>query len=279
MKILFAILLVLVLVLLALMVLVFLDRRADRAEWHRLTALQPKAPRVFAEKMVTDLPEPARRYFSYVIQPGAPLYSVTVIEMTGHFSLGSKDDPRYQPIKARQVLAAPEGFVWSMKTLGGMPISGSDSGLWTRFRIFGLVPVARAGGGRDHARSAFGRYVSEALIWSPAALLPGPGVTWTAVDDDTARVTVRHKDLSQMVDVTVDAEGRPEVISFKRWTNANPEGAYRLQPFGAEMSDYREVEGYRLPFHVEAGNMFGTDEYFPFFIADVTDIRFPVGQP
>ncbi|WP_347232821.1 DUF6544 family protein, partial [Roseovarius sp. A46] len=65
---------------------------------------------------------------------------------------------------------------------------------------------------------------------------------------------------------------------FKRWTNANPEGAYRLQPFGAEVSDYREVEGYRLPFHVEAGNMFGTDEYFPFFIADITDIRFPVGQ-
>jgi hypothetical protein len=35
--------------------------------------------------------------------------------------------------------------------------------------------------------------------------------------------------------------------------------------------------GLALPFHVEAGNMFGTGDYFPFFIADVTEIRFPGG--
>jgi hypothetical protein len=111
------------------------------------------------------------------------------------------------------------------------------------------------------------------------AVLPGPGVTWTAVDDDTARVILRHGDMAQAVDVTVGADGRPEVVSFERWTNANPEKTYRLQPFGAVMSDFRTVEGYRLPFHVEAGNMFGTDDYFPFFVADVSKIRFPRGEP
>ena len=45
------------------------------------------------------------------------------------------------------------------------------------------------------------------------------------------------------------------------------------------MSDYRKVGGYRLPFHVEAGNMFGTEEYFPFFIAEVRQIRFPASPP
>lgn len=279
MKILVAILIVLVIVLLGLAVVVLVDRRADRDEWGRLAALQPDDPRVFDEEMVAGLPEPARRYFTYAIRPGAPLLPVVEIEMTGHFSLGTKDDPRYQPMEARQILAAPEGFVWAMKTAGGMPVAGSDSGLWTRFRIFVLLPVARAGGDPDHARSAFGRYVSEAVIWSPAAVLPGPGVIWTEVDDDTARVTVRRGELSQAVDVTVDAEGRPEVVSFERWTNANPEKAYRLQPFGAVVSDVREVGGYRLPFHAEAGNMFGTDDYFPFFIADVTEIRFPGARP
>jgi hypothetical protein len=39
------------------------------------------------------------------------------------------------------------------------------------------------------------------------------------------------------------------------------------------------VGGYRLPFRVEAGNMFGTADYFPFFLADVTEIRFPGSQP
>ncbi|MGC9371185.1 MAG: DUF6544 family protein [Paracoccaceae bacterium] len=256
-------------------VILLLDRRADRIEWDRLAAFQPEAPQRFDLEMVADLPEPARRYFAYSIQPGTPLLPVAVIEMTGEFSLGTKDDPRYQPMEARQILAAPHGFVWSMRTRGGMPISGSDTGQWTRFRIFGLVPVARQGGNPDHTRSAYGRYVGEAVIWAPAALLPRPGVTWEAVDEDTARVTVEHGALSQAVDVTVDAEGRPITAVFQRWSNANPDKEHRLQPFGAVMSDFREVGGYRLPFRVEAGNHYGTEDYFPFFRADVTAIRFP----
>lgn len=265
--------------LLWLAVLLVLDRRADRAEWNRLAALQPGDPRRFDPKMVAGLPEPARRFFAHGIAPGTPLLPVTVIEMTGRFSLGSRVDPRYQPMRAQQILAAPEGFVWAMHTLGGMPVSGSDAAGWTRFRIFWLIPVARLGGDRDHSRSAFGRYVAEAVIWAPAALLPGPGVSWSALDADTARVTIRHGDLEQAVDVRVDPGGRPVEVSFQRWSDANPDKTYRLQPFGAVMSDFREVGGYRLPFRVEAGNMFGTEDYFPFFLADVTAIRFPGGDP
>ncbi|RFU14741.1 hypothetical protein DZD18_00275 [Rhodobacteraceae bacterium W635] len=263
----------------ALTVLRLMDRRDDRAEWDRLAAQQPEAPGRFDPEMVADLPEPARRYFAYAIEPGAPLLPVSVIEMTGEFSLGTKDDPRYQPMEAHQILAAPEGFVWAMRTTGGMPVSGSDSGRWTRFRIFGLIPVARLGGDPDHTRSAYGRYVGEAVIWAPAALLPGPGITWDAVDEDTARVTVEHGPLSQAVDVTVDAEGRPVTAVFQRWSDANPDKEHRLQPFGATMSDFREVGGYRLPFRVEAGNHYGTEDYFAFFRADVTAIRFPGSQP
>lgn len=251
------------------------DVRALRAEWARLTALQPSAPTHFASEMVAELPAPARRYFAHAIADGTPLRTVAEIEMRGQFSLGTKEAPGYRPMRARQVLAAPEGFVWAMRTTGGLPISGSDSASWTRFRILWLIPVARLGGDPDHTRSAFGRYVAEAVIWTPAALLPGPGIAWTGVADDTARVTVRHGALSQAVDVTVDAEGRPVQVVFRRWSDANPDRRYRLQPFGATFADFREVEGFRLPFRVEAGNMFGTAEYHPFFLADVKAIRFP----
>ncbi len=275
MKIIVGIACVLLLGLLALAVLLVLDRRADRIEWNRLAALQPSDPVRFSSELVADLPEPARRYFTYTIQPGTPLFPVTEIDMSGQFSLGTKDNPAYQPMEARQILAVPEGFVWAMRTRGRMPVSGSDSGSWTRFRILWLIPVARLGGNYDHTRSAFGRHAGEAVIWSPAALLPAPGISWEAIDADTARVIVTHGDLSQAIDITVDSEGRPIVASFQRWSDANPEKTHRLQPFGATMSDFRDVGGYRLPFHVEAGNMFGTQDYFPFFIADVRDIRFP----
>ena len=108
--------------------------------------------------------------------------------MTGRFSLGDKDKPGYMAIAAEQTLAAPHGFVWSMRAgRGAMRVSGSDSGRWTRFWAMGLVPVARIRGDRDHARSTFGRYVAEAVFWMPAALLPGPEVAWNAIGDDTAR--------------------------------------------------------------------------------------------
>ncbi|WP_424928390.1 DUF6544 family protein [Amaricoccus tamworthensis] len=251
------------------------DARADRAEWARLAGLQPKGRAVFSAEMVADLPEPARRFFRFAIAEGARLRPVVELRMTGRMGLGTKENPGYQPIEAEEILAAPEGFVWSVRTRGGMAVSGSDSGKWTRFWLLGLIPVARVGGDADHTRSAFGRYVAEAVFWSPAAVLPRDGVTWAAVDAETARVTVRHGDLEQAVDVSVDAEGRPVEVAFDRWTNANPEKAYRLQRFGGYMSDFREVEGYRLPHHVEAGNLFGTEGYFPFFIVDVVGVRFP----
>jgi len=215
---------------LSLALLLFLDRRSDRLERERLIALQPASPESFDPTMVADLPEPARRYFGFTIRPGTPILPVAEIAMRGQFSLGTKQAPNYQPMEAHQILAAPEGFVWAMHTTGGMPVAGSDSGRWTRFRIFGLIPVARMGGDPDHTRSAYGRYVGEAVIWAPAAVLPGPGVTWEAVDEDTARVTVAHGGLTQAVDVTVDAEGRPVRVVFQRLSNANPDKVHRLQP-------------------------------------------------
>ena len=166
-----------------------------------------------------------------------------------------------------------------MRTRGGMPLSGSDSARWTRFRLAGLIPVARAGGTPDHARSAFGRMVAEAAFWTPAALLPGPEVRFEPVDAETVRVTVRRGELEQAVEITVAADGRPERVVLQRWSDANPERRFRLQPFGGVASDFREVAGFRLPFRVEGGNMFGTEAWFPFFLAEVTEIRFPGAAP
>lgn len=255
------------------------DHRADQAEARRLASFQPAEPGRFDPSLVAGLPEPARRFFSFAIAPGTPLWTVAEIEMSGLFALGDKDAPNYMRMTAEQTLAAPHGFVWSMRSgRGAIRVSGSDSGSWTRFWTMGLAPVARSGGTRDHARSAFGRSVSEAVFWTPAALLPGPGVRWEAIDADTARVTVTHGDLNQSVDVTVGPDGEPSKVEFPRWTNANAEKVFRIQPFGGYLSEFRTFAGFTLPTHVEAGNEFGTEGYFPFFIADVQDVRFPTPE-
>ena len=253
-----------------------LDHRADRNAMRELEARQPAQPPVFTAEMIAGLPEPARRYFLYTIQPGTPLSTVARIRMAGRFGMGDRDNPRYLDFEATQVLAMPSGFVWKMRARRGlMRLSGSDSQRWTRFWLLGLLPIARLGGGPDHSRSAFGRYVAEAVFWTPAALLPGSGVTWEGQDSDQARVTVAYRGLSQSVDLRVSADGQPVAVSFQRWSNANPEKQHRLQPFGGYLSEFRWFDGFRLPTHVEAGNHFGTDQYFPFFVAGVTGVEFP----
>lgn len=262
--------------LVALLVWRCLDHWADQSEMRRLRAIQPRSPLDYSSAMIAGLPEPAQRYFNFTITEGASLFTVAEIEMAGRFGLGGKMAPNYLDMHATQVLAAPEGFIWKMRCGSRLTrMSGSDSASWTRFWFAGIIPVARLGGNCDHARSAFGRYIAEAVFWTPAALLPGAGVAWEAVGENAARVTVTHRNVSQSVEVTVAEDGRPTHVVFPRWSNANPEKSYRIQSFGGFLSEFRDFDGFRLPTHIEAGNEFGTDHYFPFFIVDVTGLKFP----
>ena len=268
------------LALLALLAWRWADKRADNLVWESLVSSQPAHPGVFDPAMVDRLPEPAQRFFRFAIKPGTPLYTVAEISMEGHFSLGNTAEPNYRPLMAEQILAAPHGFVWKLSAGDGvMKVSGSDVAedtiSWSRFWLLGIAPVARAGGNPDHSLSAFGRYVAEAVIWTPAALLPTDNVRWEPLTDLTARVTLTHMGLEQAVDLTVDTEGRPTKVVFQRWSNANPDKVFQREPFGAYLSEFKGFDGFQLPTRVEAGNFFETDDYFPFFRVTVKSVRLP----
>ena len=111
------------------------------------------------------------------------------------------------------------------------------------------------------------------------ALLPQNGVTWAAADGNTARATVTCCGLTRTVDIRVDAEGRPIWVLIPRWTDANAGKAFHAQPFGGFLSELHEFQGFMLPTRVEAGNFFGTRDYFPFYKAGVRAIRFLHGEP
>jgi len=251
--------------------------------WNKLERIPASEAEQFSPKMIENLPEPARRYFEYTIMPGTPLKRVSEIKTNGRLGLGPKDAPDYMTMNATQVMAFPEGFIWSIKTgRGPMVVTGSDGFYqdksWSRFWLMHSIPLGRAGGRsphrEDHRRAAFGRLVAEAVFWSPASLLPSETISWEAVDDNTARATVQYDDLVQTVDVFVDEQGQPTHVIIARWSDANPDNTYQLQPFGGYLSVFKEFEGYRLPTHVEGGNFIGTDRYFPFYIADVEEISF-----
>lgn len=254
------------------------DLRSERQARQILIRLGSTVPTLYDPDLVDGLPEPAQRFFNFTIQPGTPLRPIVDIEMEGELSLGTKDRPNYRPMRARQLLAAPHGFIWSLRWNG---VRGSDGALpdrsWTRFWLFGLLPVARAGG-PDHLRSSFGRLIADSLFWAPASLLPNKHVTWKALGPNSARAIARYGDFEQAVDLHIDVNGQPERIIFQRWSNENPERVHQLQPFGGDFSDFESFKGYRLPTTVIAGNHYGTEDYFPFFKAKVLGVRFPDQQ-
>lgn len=261
----------------------WLDNRHAARVWRSLAAQADASPAEFHPSMVQGLPEPARRFFLFTIAPGSPIRTVAEIEMTGQISLGTKENPNYMPMHARQILAPPQGLVWALDAgQGAMRIQGSDgfdgATSWTRFWLLGTVPVVRAGAGADHARAAFGRVVAEAVFWAPASLLPRNGVEWEALSESLARATVTANGMVQTVDVRIAEDGRPVEVVIPRWTNANPEKIYREQPFGGYLSTFKQFEGYRLPTRVEGGNLVGTEDYFPFYKAEVSAIRFVGGH-
>jgi hypothetical protein len=254
------------------------DERMADAAWAELGRAEGgNAP--FDPAFVADLPEAARRYFLATIASGTPLARIAEIEMRGMFGLGDRENPNHLPMRARQILAPPHGFVWRLEAAGtgAVRLSGSDGMVdgrsWTRFWLLWTVPVARAGPDADHLRAAFGRLAGEAVFWTPAALLPGEGVHWEETGDrDRARVVLTHRGLEQPVEIHLDAEGRPASVVFPRWSDANPDREWRLQPFGGTLGGFRDFGGYRLPTRIEAGNHFGTPDYFPFFQAEVEGI-------
>jgi len=270
----------LALCLLSLIVWRFSDTLAEKRVWNDLLRRAGSVGPAFELSALDGLPEPAQRYFRYAIAPGTSLVSAVEIKMAGQLGLGTKEEPKYRPMTALQVLAPPEGLVWR---LHAGPISGSDGATadtsWTRFWLFHLIPIVRVSGNPDHRRSAFGRVISEGAFWVPASLLPSDTVSWAIVNDNTARATVTYGNYSQAIDVTVEADGQPSRVIIQRWSNENADKVFREQPFGGYLSDFQEINGYRLPMQVEGGNLIGTRDYFPFYKARVQTIRFPQIAP
>lgn len=256
------------------------DQARMRAVWAALERAREADPPRFDPAEIADLPEVAQRYFARAIEPGTPLHRVVRLRMEGSFVLNGNT----LPMTARQILAPPaQGFVWQAEVGSGlMRFAGSDgfhahgghaASCWTRFWLHGLIPLVRIADTDDHARAAATRVMLEA-VWAPASLLPRYGAQWVQTGPDSAEVRYADVQGIEPMHLTLDATGNPVEVSALRWTDANPDKVYRLQPFGGRLLEMTRHQGFLVPTRVEMGNMWGTPAYAPFFHATITRVDF-----
>ncbi|HEX8481417.1 MAG TPA: DUF6544 family protein, partial [Allosphingosinicella sp.] len=111
-------------------------------------------------------------------------------------------------------------------------------------------------------------------IWVPPSLLPANKVIWEQTGKNTARVRLQRVDPEIVLDLTLAADGGVRKIVGQRWSNANPKGVFKLQPFGGSVAAERSFGGYTIPSSLEVGNHFGTEDYLPFFRAEIVSAAF-----
>ena len=197
------------------------------------------------------LPVPVQRYFAYTgVLTRAPV-RLAYLRHGGTFRGGAD----WMPITGEELFSVnPPGFIWkgTIRMAPGVTVTARDYYIAPHgnmlIRLLGTVTIDDATGPAID-KGAMLRYWAEAA-WFPTALLPGPQVEWEAIDDDTARLIVSDADRREEMTVVFDAEGRILTITSagRQFKSGN---VVRDAPWGGTYSDYREVDGLRIPFEAE----------------------------
>lgn len=233
---------------------------AGTAAAYRAAALEP-------------VPPPAERYFRAVLKDGQRIVRSAIAMQEAEFFINGG----WRPLQATQhFTTSPPGFVWDAR-IGMMPlVSASVRDAYVGSRglmqasIFGLYTLADQADKPELNAGALQRYLGEA-VWFPTALLPSSTVTWSALDDCSARVSLRDGATSVSLLFEFNQRGLPIRITGSRYKENG--GAYTLQPWQIRCDDHAERDGMVIPLGCEVSWLSnGTAE--PYWRGRITSITY-----
>jgi hypothetical protein len=248
---------------------------ALRARLARSTGVFPGPP--FRWEDVDALPVPVARYLRSVLKDGQARVVHAHVASDGEFRRGEAADA-WIPMRAEQAFASSRpGFVWDarMRMAPGIAIRVVDAyvdGAGTmRAAVAGLIPVVDAPETPELAVGEMMRWLAE-TPWLPTALLPGGCVAWTALDDSSARATVRADGREVSADFRFGPQGEVSEV-FVADRPRDVDGVYMPTAWSGRFSSYEEHHGMRIPteavaqWHLSGGEL-------PYWRARITSVRY-----
>lgn len=151
-------------------------------------------PRPVIELVPSELPGPVLRYLQVAGVEGRKRARLIYLGHRGRFRASPEGE--WLPVQGEEWFTTdPPALLWrgTIRMGGLVPVRARD--LYHRgrgqmlVRALGTIPLARSEGA-EVAVSALLRWLAEAP-WFPTALAPGVGLRWEAVDERSARATIR----------------------------------------------------------------------------------------
>ena len=231
----------------------------------------------YDSRELEGLPLPVQRYFRAVLKDGQRLIGVAQFTHTGTFNMG-ETTPNWRPFWSSQIVTTrPPGFDWDGRVRMAPGLNAfvhdayvSAEGL-LHATLLGLVTVADVRGTPDAAAGELLRYLAE-TVWYPTALLPGQGVHWTEIDENTARATLTDGPTTVSLDFRFGHSGLIESI----YASARPrivDGTVTRMPWRARVWAYDARDGVRIPLEGEVAWVL-PDGPYPYWRGRITSIEY-----
>ncbi len=234
-------------------------------------SLAPSAPQDLTE--LEQLPAPVQRFLKRALPEARPRVQGVRLRQTGEFRLRDTDT-RWLTMSATQSFSTlPRAFIWHA-TLQVAPFAWmrvrDTYREWTgntEARLFGAFGMQKAGDTPEHAESALVRYAAE-CAWFPTALLPGHGISWQAIDDQSARVLIKDGSVQAAIDCHFNQDGDLLRASAERYRPIP--GGYAKYRWTAHFAQHDLRGGMRIPLEARAVWHLpsGDHEYFRAAIVD-----------
>ena len=202
---------------------------------------------VVTEEMIKNLPPPVQKYMMYSGVAGKDIPRTVRLRQTGRIRQSAESS--WMKLEAEEYYSTnPPGFVWKAFLPGRrFPVTlGRDAYLDGRgsmlIKMLSLFPLAKATGS-EIDQGAMMRYLNE-MTWFPAAFL-GSSVSWKAVDESSAEVTLTHQGQSVSAIMYFAEDGKPVNFVAKRYRMVGKN--YDLETWSTPFTGYGEFEGLKLP--------------------------------
>ena len=235
--------------------------QASTKEMHTNLAASrlPIEPRTYDVGEIEDLPAPVQSYFRAVLSDGQPMVAAVSVEHTGTFNM-SETGEQWKPFTSTQrVITHRPGFDWEARVpiAPGLAVKVHDAYIAgegiLHASLFGLVSLANMRGTPEAAQGELMRFFTEAA-WYPTALLPSQGVRWEAVNDTSAKATLKDGETTLTMLFRFDENGLIE--------SARAEARGRIvggtvvpTPWEGHFSHYELRDGMRIPLEGEVAWM------------------------